>query len=742
MPDFPWLAAVYVGQAAGAALVCLLCVLLYARAGRPFLLDWATSWGALAVFILAGVSAVALSPLLPPGHAARILPTAAATGAKWTQLVWLLVGTRLLAGRPTRLRRFAWPLTGAIWLAATGLVLVTASLPLAPRYLLILAFPQAAAALAFGWAAVVVARHAPGRGGGRLVLAAVLGMYALLELRGLFGGLQALATGGPLDDPMVLGIVALCLHGAAAVAIAALVVDEEAQRRRDAVDRERGLLASLRLGTARERAVLDQVDEIVYRLAPRGDGDAATWWLTFLNPMAETRLGIQARELTAAEWTELAHPDDRARLAASTLQIVQGHTEVSRAYRLVHPATRDVRWLEERVLPAPDAEGGPPAFYAVARDVTALQAAEQAIREGQAQLAHADRLDAVGRLAGALAQDFNNLLTTITGYAALIRQAVPPASPAGRDAEGLLRAAAHAAELTRQLQTFGARPAADGQPVDLNTIVGTVAPMMARLLSARVALDTVLAPGLPRVQADRGALEQALLHLAASARPDAAGARVTLSTRSADGVDTDGLGDGLEHDWVTLEVAGQGASLDAATLAELLEPLGTGMARRARIQIRQANDAGFAVTVLLPAAGLPPDETAASPVDGQDATGAVVLVVEDDEAVRELVVDVLARDGYEIIQADSGQAALAELERQRRQIDLVLTDVVMPGMSGTQLVRRITARRSTIPVLYMTGYADPNPADAAALAAAPVLHKPFTPSALSEAVRKALRAGR
>ncbi|MGE3191699.1 MAG: response regulator, partial [Vicinamibacterales bacterium] len=511
-------------------------------------------------------------------------------------------------------------------------------------------------------------------------------------------------------------------------------------------------MAALRGREQRDRLVLDVLGEFIYRVTPVRDGDPRTWSLTFINRRGEALVGMTGGRLDAESWAARIHPDDRGRVQASTTALLGSTQPATRSYRVVHAVTGATLSIEERVLPDVHADGTVVGLYVVARDATTARAAEDALRRGHEQLARAERLDAVGRLAGGLAQDFNNLLTTITGYATLVQAALPEGSPATRDAEGLIRAATRAADLTRQLQVFGGRQPTHGRPIEINAVVAGVAPMLGRLLSARIVLDTALGSAVPAVEAERGHIEQVLLHFAVNARPrTATGGRLTLSTRIADGVDAELLGD---HDpaggegWVTLEIAGQGLAVDPSLLPAIFAPVTGGGpskpgGRQPRLSIGSPGDDRVAVSIFFPVAATPQ----AGPAQDLSALperpgGGTILVVEDDEAVRELVVDILTRDGYRTIEAGHGQAAIDELERRRQRIDLVLSDVVMPGMSGPELVRRIKRRRPDIPVLYMTGYAEPNPADAAALAAAPVLQKPFTPKALSDAVLQALAGPR
>jgi nitrogen-specific signal transduction histidine kinase len=379
----------------------------------------------------------------------------------------------------------------------------------------------------------------------------------------------------------------------------------------------------------------------------------------------------------------------------------------------------------------------------------------------EAQLRQAQKMEAVGQLAGGVAHDFNNLLTVITAGTRFAREALPPESPAIPDLATVDAAAQRAAQLTRQLLAFGRQQVLRPQAVDLNRIAADVGRMLRRTIGEDVAVVTALAPAVAPVRADPGQLEQVLMNLAVNARdamPD--GGTLTIETTEV-AVDAreaaahPGLPPGA---YVCLRVRDTGTGMDAATRERAFEPFfttkpqgqGTGLGLATvygivkqsggYVYVESAPGAGSTFTVLLP-----PDPSTARPVDvpaperAPAGGGEVVLVVEDEAAVRAAVRRMLERGGYTVIEAEHGTAALALVGRYTGRLDLVLTDVVMPETGGGALLARLRDLRPGLPALLMSGYSAEAVARQGVLVeGATLLVKPFGSEELLRRVREAL----
>jgi signal transduction histidine kinase len=372
------------------------------------------------------------------------------------------------------------------------------------------------------------------------------------------------------------------------------------------------------------------------------------------------------------------------------------------------------------------------------------QMAEQ--RRLEQQLVHAQKLEAVGRLAGGVAHDFNNLLTAIDGYSALAHQGLAPGHPVRGDIEEVRRAAQRAAELTRQLLAFSRRQVLAPQVVDLNTVVADAERLLRSLTGESVALETVLAPRPALVRADPGQLEQVITNLVVNARdamPD--GGTVTIATSARGGC-------------VRLSVSDTGAGMSDAIRGRIFEPFfttkevgkGTGLGlamvhgilaqSNGEIAVTSAPGQGTTFTIELPAADMPADQPAqatdAPPVSGSER----VLLVEDEPAVRDLARRMLERAGYDVCSAASGEEAL-ELLHCGRPVDVLVTDIVMPGMSGHELAGKLRGSCPRLAVVLMSGYSqDAEALDRLRAAGAAFVEKPFTSSALVSEVRGVLDA--
>ncbi len=407
---------------------------------------------------------------------------------------------------------------------------------------------------------------------------------------------------------------------------------------------------------------------------------------------------------------------------------------------------KPVTLLVSRV-PLRDATGRAVGVLGVYQDVTERKRLEAQFRQAQ-------KMEAVGRLAGGVAHDFNNLLTIITGNVHLI-QNLPPGDPEFPQLiEDINDAATRAASLTRQLLMFSRKQPTRPEAIDLNEIVGGMASLLRRLIGERVAVRTHLADRAVRVRADRGQLEQVVMNLAVNAKdamPD--GGTLTIGTAELVGDAhlaelvvrdtgcgiTDEVKRHLFEPFFTTKDVGKGTGLGLATVYGIVQQSG------GTIEVESAPGAGAAFRIRLPWCAAQPRSSAMLPVvslSGRVPAGArrSVLLVEDEERLRKFARYTLESQGYVVTDAGGGEAALAALKPERA-FDLLVTDLVMPGIDGRELATRVRAVRPEIAVVFISGYV-PDHRRVEGLPGAVFLPKPFTPLDLVRAVERAGRPAR
>jgi CheY-like chemotaxis protein len=384
------------------------------------------------------------------------------------------------------------------------------------------------------------------------------------------------------------------------------------------------------------------------------------------------------------------------------------------------------------------------------------------VRAGH-RLLQTQRLEAIGRMAGGVAHDFNNLLSAILGYAGLLESGLGPEHPLLGDVEGVQLAADKAATLVRQLLAFSRRQVLQTQILDLNAVVGEMHRMLRRIIGEDIELVTVLEASPATVRADRMQLEQVVMNLAvnaADAMPD--GGRLGVATEDAelDALQARALGLPGPGRHVALTVSDTGIGMDAETRSSVFEPffttkapgLGTGLGLATvygivlqsggSIRVDSTPGRGSRFRILLPRVeGEPAAGCASLPLEQRALPFAseTVLLVEDQEMLRSLARRVLESRGYTVLDAGYGDEALRLAEAHAGPIHLLLTDVVMPAMSGPELARRFAPLRPRARVLYVSGYsADERTLEQVGEGSVRFLPKPFTPDALASKVREVL----
>jgi len=389
------------------------------------------------------------------------------------------------------------------------------------------------------------------------------------------------------------------------------------------------------------------------------------------------------------------------------------------------------------------------------RDVTEQRHLEEQFRQSQ-------KMEAVGQLAGGIAHDFNNLLTAILGNTQLLLRELPPGDSMRGDVEEIRKASERAASLTRQLLAYSRRQMLQPEVLDLNVVMAEMDKMLRRLIGEHIDLVAVFAPDLGRVRADPNQIEQVIVNLAVNARdamPD--GGKLTIGTANVDLDESFAqahLGS-VPGSYAMLAVTDTGMGMDAAVRAHLFEPFfttkevgkGTGLGLATvygivkqsggYISVYSEPGHGSSFKIYLPRIATPAEPPAGAPKGGPAPGSETVLVVEDEPAVLTLSRRALEAQGYVVLAASDADAALRVVERHGGMIHLLLTDVVMPGLSGHELANRLSAQRPGIRVLYMSGY----PGDAVVqhgtlpLGSA-FLQKPFSPDGLARKVRDVLDA--
>ncbi len=425
-------------------------------------------------------------------------------------------------------------------------------------------------------------------------------------------------------------------------------------------------------------------------------------------------------------------------------------------------ATLGQRYFDVACYPYQDDEGTVTHVVVVSRDITKRKQAEEALRETEEQYRQAQKLEAVGRLAGGVAHDFNNLLTVIIGHSEfLLSLYYNPDDPRRAEVEQIKQAAERASMLTRQLLAFSRQQTLKPQILNLNQVILNLEKMLRRLIGEDVFLVTKLAPDLGQIKADPGQMEQVLMNLAVNAR-DAMprGGRLILATANI----------ALDQNrafhpppltpgpYILLTVTDTGLGMDAETQAHIFEPFfttkavgkGTGLGLSTvygivqqsdgHIQVESIPGQGTTFKIYLPQVEPTVESTLPGPVSGTTLGGPeTILIVEDEASVRSITSKILQRQGYRVLEADRAETALTVCQEHEGRIDLLIADVIMPGQSGPELAKRLVQLYPNLKVLFVSGYTDEMLDEHGVLAPGIILlEKPFSPETLSHKVREVL----
>ena len=467
------------------------------------------------------------------------------------------------------------------------------------------------------------------------------------------------------------------------------------------------------------------------------------------NPAAEAMF-LWRQEEVLGQPLPTVPEDERAAFLKSAQRVNAGET--LRAFSC-HRVRKDGVRLDCQVSASPmrDREGRVTGAIIMITDVTSH-------RRLESQLRMAQKMEAVGLLAGGVAHDFNNLLTAIKGFASLLEMTLPQEDQSVEFLGEINRAADRAAALTAQLLAFSRRQLLRPEPIDLNARVRELERMLDVLLRGDAQLVLDLDPSLSRVLADPGQVEQVIINLVLNARDAVrgrAGARVTVTTRNAELEDEFSQWEVQEAPghYVRLDVRDNGTGMDRATLARIFDPFfttkepgqGTGLGLATVFGIVKQSDGyiwassvlgeGTVLTVYLPRAKHAGRESGAVAIEGGRGSESILLV-DDDPAIRRVARRALELHGYTVFEAANGSSALAI--GASTPVDILVTDVMMPGMLGPQLASELRRQAPGLPVLFTSGHTDEIVRDGLLDPATPFLAKPFTPSQLAHKVREAL----
>jgi PAS domain S-box-containing protein len=465
-------------------------------------------------------------------------------------------------------------------------------------------------------------------------------------------------------------------------------------------------------------------------------------------------LGVAENKLPALSFDDLVDPEHAEAARQRFLDMTTGIATSVQLEVMLRSAAPQTVW-GHMVLSAVTDESGPRYVIVMIEDISEQKRLAEMYRQSQ-------KLEAVGRLAGGVAHDFNNLLTTINGISDLMLSEIDPNSPFHDDLRQILDAGRRAAGLTRQLLAFGRKQVLKPALIDVNAVLVEMGGLIPRVVGEDVRCTFKPQPGLPAAKVDKTQLEQVIMNLVVNAR-DAmpSGGSVLIETHVAhiNGHQAQAYGT-TAGEYVKISVTDTGIGMDQATRDRAFEPFfttkplgkGTGLGLATVYGIVKQSGGGILVDsepgagttfhIAFPAQHDVADATPDEPEPAVDSGAEVVLVVEDEDTVRALFVRVLRRAGYDVLEARNGLEALVMSEEHSGEIDIMVTDVIMPGMNGPEAVKRLLRRRPRMKVLYISGYTEDIVLQQDAGKTLNHLQKPVSPATLCLAVRHVLDEAR
>ena len=503
----------------------------------------------------------------------------------------------------------------------------------------------------------------------------------------------------------------------------------------------------------RLRHVLRLSQAVIYSLRPLENHFRVAW----VSENVSQLLGYELAEASQPDWwSQNLHPADRDPVEAGRSRLLsEGRAALEYRFRR---KDGQYRWLRDEQRVVWGAEGAATEIVGTAVDITEFRELQELLRQSQ-------KLEAIGRLAGGVAHDFNNLLAVIRGNVELV---LMDASQLSSETEECLKAAEaaveRAASLTQQLLAFGRRRVMQAQTLDLNDVIANLVKMLARIIGGPIEMSCRYSAEPSLVRADAGMMEQVIINLVVNARdamPEGGQLVITTERVQIDREHAETRPESRVGEFTALTVSDTGVGISPEHLPRIFEPFfstkdvgkGTGLGlatvygivkqHQGWIEVSSRPGAGSAFRIFLPALKVDapigaPKASSSEPLPGGSET---ILLVEDDEAVRSSIRRQLERVGYRVQEAASGREALQSWSGRLREIDLVLTDVLMPeGVNGDQMARRLRARRPDLKVVFMSGYSGPLRSNVSELInpQAPLLEKPCSSQQLLRTVRQCL----
>ncbi len=545
-------------------------------------------------------------------------------------------------------------------------------------------------------------------------------------------------------DAWIAGIISSLLVLATALGAGLYWRQQKLEFANRELDERKRAAKALEASESRFRLLIENASDIITVANLQGV-------LRFVSPSAKRSLGHEIDELLNRNTFEFTHPDDASKISEAVEKLIRNPgSSVSVEYRFRH---RDGSWrvLQSvaRVLPAQSDDS----FMVVnSRDVTEKRVLEKQFHQAQ-------KMESIGQLAGGIAHDFNNFLSIIIGYCDLLELEHPQVEKVHNRCEEIKKAGHSAASLTRQLLAFSRQQMMEPHVLDLNSTVVNMGKMLRRLIGADIEFTHELDPALRRIKADPGQIEQVVMNLVVNAR-DAMpqGGKLAIATAN---IDFDEDLARLHHPatpgpYVVLSVTDNGCGMDAETQARIFEPFFTtkelgkgtglglatvyGIVKQSGGYVWVYSEPGFGTTFKLyfPVTGETVRDAKSLPVSSDSWRGTeTILVVEDQDALREMVRSFLVASGYRVLQASRPEEALQIAREHKGSIDLLLTDLVMPGMNGHELAKKLTAEIPDLKVVYMSGYVGFMRREMTGSSEA-LINKPFTRATLLQKMREVL----
>ena len=514
-------------------------------------------------------------------------------------------------------------------------------------------------------------------------------------------------------------------------------------------------------------SIVNDIDAVVW------EADASTMRYQFVSERGEELLGypLSAWQHDDNFWRKKIHEEDRDRVVDFYRHAMDAGTSHACEYRAI-TATGAAIWVREIVRVQRDERGRALKFTGLTLDISGRRSSDE--QSGQSQ-----KVEALGRLAAKVAHDFNNLLMIISGYGEELKSSLPPSSPLRNDMQEILQAAERVSVLTGQLQQYTKKIVLEPKLVDLNQLVRRLEPVLKRQVGDGVQLHIDTQADMATAKVDPSQIESAILNLASHAKFGMRGlGKLTISTADLE-LDQDYGTPSRSGSYILVSIADNGPGMDTENRTRLFEPWTAGdeSLREERLLVTQAYNIvrqsggdlavssqpgeGTAFRIYLPSAGqasapiavTPPTPTLVEPVappvvappepePEQETSLETILVVEDEAGIRALVRKILRRQGYVVLEASNGDDALKICAGHKGKIDLLVTDVMMPRMSGRELADRLTALRPELRVLYVSGYTDDAMLSSGSFPSGTAfLQKPFTLGSLLGKVREVLDVG-